>query len=679
MIIFDLNKASKRFVGSEFKNKFYFSGKSGYISGKTLFELPNEWTLLFSFCAFNTFGSNATLFEFGRHIDNNGFGCYLNQDMEITFRVNNDFDHYKQINTKIKSGVCYYITIIKKNDEICFFINNELKYSTTSKIFPFNVWGAFSRGATFENKDEHFVGLLSNVCLFNEVLSNEKVQAFFNEYKKNGIKCPNCGSLFYNKQMIPFIPRPCGTDKKTDEMIEYDICDCCGTIFSSEMMQWDTDKFALKCYNKNYKHYDMDIVLPYGFRTVYMRDYITKNFNKNIKHLDYGGNKGFLSSALKECGYSDTRCYDPFTSNNNTNPLNEEYDLVTCVEVVEHAYNVNEIFDLFAKLVKKNGKLIVTTCFYNQEKLSDWWYCNPRVGHILFFTKDGFSQFAGKHGFRIEKIEKFQNQQLITLSKTTNVKIDLNGNKKVIDYLKPGGKYQLHMGYHGLGDVVMFYPIFRKLQKDYPDCIIDFKGRIGQEYFDEIKTDNYDIVFEIIFPEPNYKDMSKVELCCVKEIGIPFTEDIDYTWKPNKPLRNNIIGVNFIVDSNSRRNLNYQKAKKVWEFIKKCGFIPLEVIFYHPCAKYKSEKYDFIDFTTRGIKAKPETTLDILSSCAGFIGVNSGTLVMYSSLFPEKAMHLNTSYDFKYYKKTHPIQQIDCHGELNLDEIKKFLDKLRGT
>ena len=103
------------------------------------------------------------------------------------------------------------------------------------------------------------------------------------------------------------------------------------------------------------------------------------------------------------------------------------------------------------------------------------------------------------------------------------------------------------------------------------------------------------------------------------------------------------------------------------------------MIFYHPCAKYKSEKYDFIDFTTRGIKANPETTLDILSSCAGFIGVNSGTLVMYSSLFPEKAMHLNTSYDFKYYKKTHPIQQIDCHGELNLDEIKKFLDKLRET
>jgi hypothetical protein len=482
--------------------------------------------------------------------------------------------------------------------------------------------------------------------------------------------------------MIPFIPIPSGTDKKTNEMIGYDICDYCGTIFSSEMMQWSSDKFALKCYNENYKHYDMDIVLPHGFRTVFMRDYIAKHFNKNIKHLDYGGNKGFLSTVLKELGYVDTIFYNPFTSNNDTNLLNEEYDLVTCVEIIEHAYNVNEIFDLFAKIVKKNGKLIVTTCFYNQEKLLDWWYCNPRVGHILFFTKDGFVQFAEKYGFQVEEIEDFQNQKLITLSKKTiNVKINLNGNKKVVDYLRPNGKYQLHMGSHGLGDVVMFQPIFRKLQKDYPNCLIDFKGKFGQEYFDEIKTDNYDIIFDLTFPEPepNRYDMSKVELCCVTEIGIPFTEDIDYTWKPNKPLRNNIIGVNFFVDSNPRRNLNYNKAKQVWDFIKECGFIPLEIIFYHPCSNYRSEKYYFVDFTTRDIEAKPETTLDILSSCAGFIGVNSGTLVMYSSLFPEKAMHLNTCYDFKYYKKTHPIQQTDCHGELNLDEIKKFLDKLRET
>ena len=160
--------------------------------------------------------------------------------------------------------------------------------------------------------------------------------------------------------------------------------------------------------------------------------------------------------------------------------LDEQYDLITCIEVIEHAYNVNEMFELFTKLLKKEGKLIITTCFYNQEKLSDWWYCNPRVGHILFFTQQGFNQFVEKYGFKIEKIEKFQNQKLITLSRTVGISINLNSDKKVVDYLRPNGKYQLYMGHHGLGDVVMFYPIFKKLQKDYPNCLIDFKGRLGQ-------------------------------------------------------------------------------------------------------------------------------------------------------------------------------------------------------
>ena len=678
-MIFNLIKENKSLFKSEFKNDFFNSGNDGFFYGKTRLELPEEWTMLYSFCIFKTFGSNATIFEFGRHADNNGFGCYINQGYEITFRVNNDFDHYRDINTVIKPGVCYNVVIMKKDGEISFFLNNQLKYTTSTQINPFSLFGAFSRAATMENRNEYCIGLISNVEVHNEILTKTQIQSYFEKYRQNGFHCPNCGSLFFEKKFIPFIPRPCGTDKKTDEVIEYDVCDCCGTIFSQEMMQWDANKFSEKCYNSNYKHYDMDIILPYGFRTVFMRDYIANNYqNKLINHLDYGGNRGFLTSALKEQGYRNEHCYDPFTENNHTELLNSTYDLITCIEVIEHAFNVNEIFRLFYRLLNDKGKLIVTTCFYNQENLLDWWYCNPRVGHILFFTEKSFTQFSGKHGFKIEKIEPFQNQQLITLVKTTNVQINLNGPKKLVNYLVPGGKYQLHMGYHGLGDVVMFYPIFRKLQHDYPDCVIDFKGRPGQEYFDEIKVNHYDIIFDIIFPEPDYKGMSKVEVCCVKEIGIPFTPDIDYTWKPDKPLRNNIIGVNFIVDSSARRNMNYHKAKEVWNLIKDCGFIPLEVIFYHPCAKYRSEKYDFVDFTTRGIKAHPETTLNILSSCAGFIGVNSGTLVMYSSLFPEKAMHLNTSYHFKYYKKNNPIRETDCHGELNLEEIRTFLESLKG-
>jgi hypothetical protein len=141
------------------------------------------------------------------------------------------------------------------------------------------------------------------------------------------------------------------------------------------------------------------------------------------------------------------------------------------------------------------------------------------------------------------------------------------------------------MDFHGFGDAIMVYPIFKKLQKIYPKCTIDFRGKIGQEYFNSITKNDYDIVFKLNFTEPD-NNRSKVERCCIEEIGIPFTKDIDYTFKPIHKI-GKIIGVNFVVDSNSNRNLNYNKAKQVWDKIKEMGYIPLEIIFYHKCAKYR--------------------------------------------------------------------------------------------
>ena len=60
------------------------------------------------------------------------------------------------------------------------------------------MWGAFSRIATLESPKEYFNGLISNVCLYDEILSEEKIQKFFNEYEIK-TRCPNCDSFFLNK------------------------------------------------------------------------------------------------------------------------------------------------------------------------------------------------------------------------------------------------------------------------------------------------------------------------------------------------------------------------------------------------------------------------------------------------------------------------------------------------
>jgi SAM-dependent methyltransferase len=181
-------------------------------------------------------------------------------------------------------------------------------------------------------------------------------------------------------------------------------------------MNWTPEKISQKCYNDVYVQYDPDFISPNGGRTNMMFNYVSQKYNKNIFHLDYGSGEGFLTKRLNEIGYMNSYCYDPF-HHPNKEILNKKFDLITCVEVVEHSYNINEVFKLFYDLLNPNGELIITTLFRNQELLDDWWYCAPRVGHILFFEEKGFRQFASKHNFFLESIKPFQSQKIIKLRK----------------------------------------------------------------------------------------------------------------------------------------------------------------------------------------------------------------------------------------------------------------------
>jgi hypothetical protein len=66
----------------------------------------------------------------------------------------------------------------------------------------------------------------------------------------------------------------------------------------------------------------------------------------------------------------------------------------------------------------------------------------------------------------------------------------------------------------------------------------------------------------------------------------------------------------------------------------------------------------------------------MIASCDAFIGVNSGTLVAASTMYPKKCLHLNTSISFINYKKFNPIKEIDCHGSIDLKELEDFIKNL---
>ena len=57
-------------------------------------------------------------------------------------------------------------------------------------------------------------------------------------------------------------------------------------------------------------------------------------------------------------------------------------------------------------------------------------------------------------------------------------------NKKLIDYLKNGQNVLILFNDHGLGDVVMFMPLYERLKQMFPGVHFNLKCNRGQEFFE---------------------------------------------------------------------------------------------------------------------------------------------------------------------------------------------------
>ena len=120
-------------------------------------------------------------------------------------------------------------------------------------------------------------------------------------------------------------------------------------------------------------------------------------------------------------------------------------------------------------------------------------------------------------------------------------------DKKLVEYLKDGMRVMILFNWHGMGDCIMFLPLYYKLKKMYPNVSFNLKCNVGQEIFDDINDKEYDIYFDIIFPEFNDKryyphtvGKSKPHICCCTELGIPFSKEMEFTWKPDKIIDSGI-------------------------------------------------------------------------------------------------------------------------------------------
>jgi hypothetical protein len=262
--------------------------------------------------------------------------------------------------------------------------------------------------------------------------------------------------------------------------------------------------------------------------------------------------------------------------------------------------------------------------------------------------------------------------------------------KRLTQYLSPGLRVLVKFDWHGLGDMIMFQPLYQRMKELYPDVEWHLKGNKDQQYFEETPDAEVDIEFNITFPETPILvnkgfRLTKPEACAVLELGIPWEPSLEFTWNPdhwNTELRieENCIGMVFQCNSDPSKNPPPGLTQLFWQRVKKHGFTPIEVQFCNPNHNSKNGRCAWVDYSCRDFEPTVENVISVLKQCKGFIGVNTGTFCAATCLKGGHVLHLHTRYHFQeFYKRYNPVPEVDCTdpGKIDWKTVDAYLESCK--
>lgn len=128
---------------------------------------------------------------------------------------------------------------------------------------------------------------------------------------------------------------------------------------------------------------------------------LLERLEPGARGLDFGCGPGpALAVMLREAGM-EMALYDPFYYP-DTSTLAQQYDFITCTEVVEHLHSPAEIFRQLDRLLMPGGLLGVMTCFQtDDERFANWHYRRDPT-HIVFYRQTTMQWLASAHGWLLE-------------------------------------------------------------------------------------------------------------------------------------------------------------------------------------------------------------------------------------------------------------------------------------
>lgn len=122
---------------------------------------------------------------------------------------------------------------------------------------------------------------------------------------------------------------------------------------------------------------------------------------RGSRGLDFGCGPGpVLASMLEDAGMV-MALYDPFF-HPQPDVLQQQYDFITCTEVLEHLHQPAAVLRQLDSLLKPGGLLAVMTCFQTDDTRFASWHYRRDPTHVVFYKEKTLELIAEQQQWILE-------------------------------------------------------------------------------------------------------------------------------------------------------------------------------------------------------------------------------------------------------------------------------------
>ncbi len=173
--------------------------------------------------------------------------------------------------------------------------------------------------------------------------------------------------------------------------IEFYFCDECKFIQKTILINSQEEKARYLTHNNQVD----DVVYQNYF--LKMLGVVLNDLKKSAKILDFGsGPNPVLKHTLNLQGFNNVSIYDLFFAKDEQ-VLTEKYDIVFCIEVIEHIEDLNALLKLLYQI---SDKIVIKTGIYDDlNQFKSWWYHRDQT-HISFLHEETFIKLSEMHNFQ---------------------------------------------------------------------------------------------------------------------------------------------------------------------------------------------------------------------------------------------------------------------------------------